>query len=179
MKKILFMLLMLGLLGAGGAWYWKRNGNAQTSVTTAPVKRGEGIYTIGATGTVEPEEVIDVGAQVAGRIMEFGKDKDGKNIDYGSYIEAGNLLAKIDETVYVAALAEAKASLAQANAGVQRAQADLLQMKAKLDQAQRDWDRAQKLGPSDALSQSQYDAYRAGYETAKANVGVGDASIIQ
>jgi len=179
MKKLLLVLVLLLIVGGTAAWYWKHNGKSEISVTTAPVKRGDVVYTIGATGTVEPEEVIDVGAQVAGKIMEFGKDKDGKNIDYGSYIEAGKLLAKIDETVYVAALAEATASLAQANAGVQRAQADLLQLKSKLDQAQRDWDRAQKLGPSDALAQSQYDAYRAAYEQAKANVGVGDAAIVQ
>ena len=43
------------------------------------MKRGNLIATISATGTVEPEEVIDVGAQVAGRIVEFGKDKNGRN----------------------------------------------------------------------------------------------------
>jgi multidrug efflux pump subunit AcrA (membrane-fusion protein) len=46
-------------------------------------------------------------------------------------------------------------------------------------QAERDWKRAQKLGPSDALSQSAFDAYQAGYETAKANVTVGEAAIVQ
>src|SRR2546421_1331140 len=126
MKKILFILVLLAIVGGSAAWYLKHNGNPQISLQTTPVKRGEVVYTIGATGTVEPEEVIDVGAQVAGKIMEFGKDKDGKNVDYGSSVEAGKLLARIDETVYLAAAAEAQAALAQANAGVQRAQADLL-----------------------------------------------------
>ena len=179
MKKLLLVLVLLLIVGGTAAWYWKHNGKSEISVQTAPVKRGDVVYTIGATGTVEPEEVIDVGAQVAGKIMEFGKDKNGKNIDYGSYIEAGGLMAKIDETVYVAALSEAQAELAQAKASVQRAQADLLQMKAKLDQATRDWERAQKLGPSDALSQSQFDAYRGAFEQARANVEVGDAAIVQ
>src|SRR4051812_34878700 len=120
MKKILFILVLIALVGGTAAWYWKHNGTSQTTVTTAPVKRGEVIYTIGATGTVEPEEVIDVGAQVAGKIVEFGKDKSGHTVDYGSNIEAKSLLAKIDETVYLAALSEAQAELAQANAGVQR-----------------------------------------------------------
>ena len=34
------------------------------------------LVTIRATGTVEPEEVVDVGAQVAGEILYFGKDAD-------------------------------------------------------------------------------------------------------
>src|SRR5947207_8338331 len=138
MKKFLFVLVLLAIVGGTAAWYWKHNGKSEISVSTAPAKRGEVVFTIGATGTVEPEEVIDVGAQVAGKIMEFGKDKSNKSVDYGSYIEAGTVLAKIDETVYVAAVAEAKAQLAQAEAGVKRAEADLLQLKAKLTQAQRE-----------------------------------------
>ena len=41
--------------------------------------------TIGATGTLEPEEVVDVGAQVAGQILEFGKDDSGKAVSSGVY----------------------------------------------------------------------------------------------
>ncbi|MCL4502993.1 MAG: hypothetical protein M1438_14255, partial [Deltaproteobacteria bacterium] len=55
---------------------------------TVPVKRGDLLASISATGTVEPEEVIDIGAQVAGRIVAFGKDKHGKQVDYGSVVEA-------------------------------------------------------------------------------------------
>ena len=57
-----------------------------------------------------------------------------------------------------------------------RAEADLGQLKAKLYQAKRDWDRAQKLGPSEALAQSGYDAYKSAYEIAQANVAVGEAA---
>jgi HlyD family secretion protein len=62
---------------------------------------------------------------------------------------------------------------------VQYATANLEQLKAKLYQATRDWDRAQKLGPSDALSQADYDAAQSAFETAKANVDVGKASVVQ
>ncbi len=179
MKKILLVLVLLAIVGGTAAWYLKHNGNSQITLQTTPVKRGEVVFSIGATGTVEPEEVIDVGAQVAGKIEEFGKDKSGKTIDYGSFIEAGNVLAKIDQTVYLADVSQAQAQLAQANAGVARADADLLQMKAKYNQADRDWERAKKLGPSDALAQTQYDAYEAGYEQARANVTVGEAAITQ
>ena len=146
---------------------------------TVQVKRGDLQAMISATGTVEPEEVVDIGAQVAGRIVSFGKDKNGEEVDYGSVVEAGTVLARIDDALYAADAASAKAQLAQAKAAVQKAQADLGQMEAKLLQTENDWKRAQKLGPSDALSQTDFDAARANYEVAKANLGVGKAAVVQ
>jgi HlyD family secretion protein len=146
---------------------------------TVPVKRGDLVATISATGTVEPEEVIDIGAQVAGRIVAFGKDKHGKTIDYGSAVEAGTVLARIDDALYAADVDQARATLGQSKAALQRSEADLNQLKAKLYQAQRDWARAQKLGPGDALSQADYDAAQSAFETAKANLEVGKAAIEQ
>ena len=92
-----------------GIWWWNSRGGAKLSFTTATVKRGDVAATIGATGTIEPLEVVDVGAQVAGRIRSFGTDRDGKTVDYGSVVEEGALLAKIDESVYAADLSVAKA----------------------------------------------------------------------
>lgn len=146
---------------------------------TAPVKRGDLLATIGATGTVEPEELVDVGAQVAGQILAFGKDGSGKTIDYGSVVEEGMVLARIDDSLFAADVATAKAQLEQARAGLLKAQADLGQLQAKLVQAERDWHRAKKLGPSDALSQADFDAAQSAYEVARANVEVGKAAITQ
>jgi HlyD family secretion protein len=143
------------------------------------VTRGDVVAAITATGTVEPEEVINVGAQVAGMILTFGKDADGKPIDYGSRVTSGMVLANIDDSLYKADVASAEAQLAQSKAGVVRAEADLVQLRAKLTQAERDWERAQKLGPSEAMAEVTYDSYKAAYDAAKANVSVGDAAIVQ
>jgi HlyD family secretion protein len=138
------------------------------------------VQTISATATIEPQEVIDVGAQVAGRIDEFGKDESGKTIDYGSVVKNGMVLAQIDNALYAADDASAKSQLAQAKAGEQRSVADLGQMQAALNKATADWDRAQQAGKgSGMLSAEQYDAYRAAFDTAKANIGVGEAAIEQ
>ena len=176
-------LSMLGLLGVllvvAVLWFWLGDNNPSDGFRTVPVTRGDLQAVISATGTVEPEEVVDVGAQVAGKIVAFGKDKDGKTVDYGSVVEAGTVLARIDDALYAADLANAQAQLEQNKASVQRAQSDLGQLQAKLYQAQRDWMRAQKLGPSDALSQADYDMALSGYEIAKANVKVGQAALAQ
>lgn len=177
--RLAVVLVLLGLIAAGAAWYLRRGDTGVTAFRTAQVTRGDLLASISATGTVEPEEVIDVGAQVAGQIMSFGTDVNGKTIDYGSVVENGTILARIDDAVYSADAAQAEAQVRSAGASVQRAQADLEQLKAKLRQAERDWDRARKLGPSEALSQASYDAYRSAYETAEANVAIGEAAILQ
>jgi len=179
MRKKSVILLVLIFIIVSATWYLLKANGQPVVYSTAEVKRGDLVVTITATGTVEPEEVVDVGAQVAGQIMSFGKDKNGKTIDYGSTVEQGTVLAQIDDSLYAADTMEAAAQLKLAKAGLLRSQADLEQMKAKLYQAQNDWERAQKLGPSEALAASSYDAYRSAYETAKANVAVAGAAIEQ
>ena len=178
-KSILFLVVLIGLIAGGATWLMKRDNNRSITYRTTPLSRGNLLATISATGTVEPEEVIDVGSQVAGKIVAFGKDKSGRPVDYGSTVEEGMILAQIDDSLYSADVAQAKSQLEQARAGLLRAKADLGQLEAKLFQAERDWNRAKKLGPSEALAQSDFDASKSAFEVAKANLEVGKAAIAQ
>jgi HlyD family secretion protein len=171
LKKSITVFVLLAL-AAGGAWWWFSNSGPKISFTTATVKRGDVAYTIGATGTLEPIEVVDVGAQVAGRVSSFGKDKAGKVIDYGSEIEEGALMAKIDDSVYAADLSVAKA-------GELSAAANLEQMQAKLDQTAAEWNRTQQLFKNKLCSQVDFDTAKANYEVSKANVSVAKSGIAQ
>ena len=225
MKKVIeivITLVVLGTIGYGGYYIYERaTAPAERVYRTAPVKRGGIIANINATGTIEPEEVVDIGAQVAGRINSFGMDKAGKPIDYGSVVEAETILAQIDASLYESDLAQARAQFDVDTAGVAKAQADLETAKAKLDQtksdheqlkakleqvqsdqhqfdarvdqaksdlaqsqakfeqAQRDWTRAQRLGPSDALSQESFDAFKGVFEAAQGAVNSNKAMIAQ
>lgn len=178
-RRILIVGLGVVMIALLLVVHWTRGGRNSAAFQTAPVKWGDLRVTISATGTLEPEEVVDIGAQVAGMIVSFGKDVNGNPVDYGSVVKQGTVLARIDDALYAADVATAKAQLAQNKAAVANAEANLEQLKAKYHQAQRDWARAQKLGPSDALSQADYDSYQSAYETARANVEVGKATIEQ
>lgn len=182
MKRIgvwIGMVVVLGVLGYGGYRLYASRTSAQSGYRTTPIKKTDIALTITATGTVVPEDVIDVGAQVNGQIAEFGVDVDGKPLDYRSSVQEGAVLAKIDEAVFAADLASSQAQLNQAKAQVGISIANRELAKARLEQARRDWERAQRLGNTAALSKAEYDASQSAFEQAVASVAVSEASITQ
>jgi HlyD family secretion protein len=172
LKKSIIIAGIVVVVFAGGFWMWGTHGSQKLLFTTVPITRGDVVATVGATGTLEPLEVVDVGAQVAGRISAFGTDTLGKTTDYGSTVQQGALLAKIDDSVYAADLSVAKAETLSADANLE-------EMKAKLDQADADWKRSEELYKSKLISESDYDTAKANYEIARANVSVADSGIAQ
>jgi HlyD family secretion protein len=187
MKLALSVIIVIVVVAGGAAYYTVYVApEPPTNFRTVTITRDDLLDTISATGTVEPEEVVDVGAQVVGRIKDFGIDPGDpdakKRIDYGSVIHEGTELAYIDDAVY-------KAQYDQAQAAYLRSQADLKQMQAKLMQTERDRKRAEELRsikdipgtdrPIKGIADSDYDLAVANNEVAKANVAVGEATIIQ
>lgn len=199
--KTFLILTAIVVTAAGGALAWQQYGASapQVHYRTTPVERGDLIVGVSATGTLQPEEVVDVGAQVVGRVNEFGLDPNAtaatsreKRIDYGSMVEEGTVLARIDDMVYVAQRNQAKAALA-------RAKADLIQLQARREQADAEWQRAQRLrelsvesiSPTSkarstapaikirGISDSDYVLAKSNYEVAVANVAVGEAAVSQ
>ena len=73
------------------------------------------MQTVSATGTVNPQNTIDVGTQVSGIVSEI-------DVDYNSKVKKGQVLARLDPTSLQAQLDSAKASLAQSQAQADAAQ---------------------------------------------------------
>ncbi len=173
MKKLILILLLLGL-GCGMAYLVSRKTSAgpTTRLRTVAIRSGDLLSTVNATGTLMPEEVVNVGAQVAGLIVGFGDDpaSPSGHVDYCSVVEQETVLASIDPTFYEAAVEQAEASL-------QSAEANLLQFDAKLKKAGSEWLRLKSLRASNTISESEYDTALADYESAKATVAAGKASI--
>ncbi len=79
---MIVVVIGLAVIGGGSAWWSRSKRDKEPTFRTMPVRRGDLAATISATGTLEPEAAVDVGAQVAGVIIAFGKDKQGKDIDW-------------------------------------------------------------------------------------------------
>lgn len=134
---------------------------------------------IQATGTIQPEDLIDVGAQVTGQILAFGVDAKGGEVDYCSEVKEGQLLAEIDSVTYRADLRIAQANLDNAKANLLKTQADLAHKTVVEQHTQRDFARAKRIGVGDALSQADYDGYESVYDQAVRQSEIAEATIAQ
>lgn len=186
--KYLLIGFCVVMVGVGFAWWWSSGSPRTSTLKTAPVQRGEVVATVTATGTIEPEEVVDVGAQVVGIIKEFGRDPrdSSRLVDFGTAVEEGTVLARIDDSLYRARLdkaaaqvEQAKAQVASAEADLGRAEANAKEAVAKHNQAKRDWDRAQLSFAGGTLSGQEYDAAQSAFEVTKAEIGVTEAATRQ
>jgi HlyD family secretion protein len=137
---------------------------------TVTVRQGDLRATVSATGTIEPEEVVDVGAQVVGAIVKFGADPrdPSKPISYGTPVDKGTVLAQLDDALFAAKRDQAEANLVRAEANVDQA-------RSKLDQTKRELDRGKKLHDrSGAIAQQELDLTQSNYDVAKAALAVAE-----
>jgi HlyD family secretion protein len=175
MRKLLVLLGVLWGAGAAGVWYWNDAQARRVSYRTVRLKKGDLRSTINATGTIEPRELVDVGAQVAGRVEGFGTDPHdpGKTVGYGSRVDQGTVLARLDAALY-------QARLDQARGRVAKAEADIEQAEAKLLQADREMERARKLKSRGTvvIAPKEYDECLTNCESAKAALAVSRSGLI-
>lgn len=176
-KLVIFVVVAVGLWWGWNAWQASKG--LQVEYSSVPVGKDNILITIDATGTLEPEESVEVGAQVGGQIVEFGKDTEGKEVDDSSFVKKGEVIARIDDVLIKSDIRRAEASVAEAKASIERSKADIIQSEARHNQAQKDRERAEKLGPGRALAESAYDQYIAEEEATRAAVAVAKASLEQ
>ena len=184
MKKVVKYLMILIVLAAvaAAAWmFFKKpvEDAPQIALRTEKITLDNVRRTISATGTVEPEELVNVGAQVNGKIMSFGKDADGKTVDYGSRVKKGMILAQIDDVTYKADLQEKEAQLEQANASIISAEAAITEADANEKLATSNWERAQKLFKQGSMTLSDYESYQTNYFVSRAACAKARASLAQ
>ncbi len=80
------------------------------------VDRGAINQVVTATGTINPVALINVGSQVSGTVAEL-------HADFNDRVKKGQVLLKLEPTIFNAQVGQAEASIASARANLQLAQA--------------------------------------------------------
>jgi HlyD family secretion protein len=172
MKRAAIVLLIIAAIGAGAGAYYIRRGGADLQVITAPITRGDIVDTVGATGTLQAVTTVQVGSQVSGNIQWLGAD-------FNSIVKKGQVIARLDPSLFEAQLQQARANLGQAQANLTKAQSDLERTKVQLLDAQQKYTRAKELATRSLLPQSDLDAAKIAVDTAQAMLQSQQATVAQ
>jgi len=172
MKRALIGLLIVGAIGAGAGAYYIRRGGPEIQVNTAPITRGDIIDSVGATGTLQAVTTVQVGSQVSGNIQWLGAD-------FNSIVKKGQVIARLDPSLFDAQLQQARANLGQARANLTKAQSDLERTKVQLVDAEQKYSRAKELATKSLLPQSDLDAAKIAVDSARAMLASQQATVAQ
>lgn len=169
-KKSRPLLLLLVLaLAAGGGWYgWQHYTSANTAVSKpqlVSVSRGTLEDSVAATGTLQPRDYVDVGAQVSGQLKKI-------HVEVGSEVQEGDLLGEIDATIYLSKVDATRAQLRNLRATLQDREAQLKLSRIQLR-------RQQALLAEDATTAESVQVAEANAESAAASLEALRAQIDQ
>jgi HlyD family secretion protein len=172
MKRALIGLLIVLAIGAGAGAYYIRRGGPEIQVNTSPITRGDIVDTVGASGTLQAVTTVQVGSQVSGNISYLGAD-------FNSIVKKGQVIAKLDPSLFDAQLQQARANLSQARANLAKSQSDLERAKVQLLDAQQKFTRSKELAAKQLLPQSDLDAAKIAVDTAEASLASQQATVSQ
>ena len=123
MRRLIAALLVIIVISGLGWVYYDRVSTQAEKKTAAPkfetitVQRGDLIATVSATGVLEVEEELPVTFQTVGRVKEV-------LVEEGDPVQAGDVLARLEDE-------DLRFQLRQAEAGLAAAQAQLAQLQKK------------------------------------------------
>jgi len=157
--------LSLLAVAAVAATWWTLDQRSTVRYVTAPIAKGAVTSTVTATGTVNPELTIIVGAAVSGIIQQL-------YCDYNTRVKKGQVCARIDPRAYQSVVDQNKANLAVAKAQLEKDKANLTYAKLALG-------RAATLLPTHAVSQDAYDSAKSTYDQAVAQITFDEATVQQ
>jgi len=92
------------LVAAGGYWVTREEDAPAAKPLYAPAQMGDVENLVTASGSLQPSQYVDVGAQVSGQLQRL-------HVEVGDTVEEGDLLAEIDATIQVAKVEASRASL--------------------------------------------------------------------
>ncbi|HWV53741.1 efflux RND transporter periplasmic adaptor subunit [Pseudorhodoplanes sp.] len=130
MRKLPVVVLCLAVIAAAALYFvpgWN-GAPADSSYRTAKVDRGEVVATVSATGTINPTTTVIVGSQLSGQVVEI-------LADYNSEVQAGQVVARLNQDQIRARLDAARADLAQMRAQKLVVEGQIEKVKAETEKA--------------------------------------------
>jgi HlyD family secretion protein len=166
MKKAIVTLVVLGAT-AGGAYtfYAYRRKAPEPTIMTAPITRGDIADTVGATGTLQAVTTVQVGTQVSGTIQAL-------YADFNSLVRKGQVIARLDPSLFETQIEQARANLI-------RAQADLERLKVTLEDARTKLARARELAARQLIPQTELDNAEVTVRSTDAQIRSSQAQVTQ
>jgi HlyD family secretion protein len=165
-KKALLIALIVGGIGSGGyAYYRYRSKPAAPTVNTSPITRGDVVDTVGATGTLQAVTTVQVGTQVSGTIQSL-------YADFNSLVKKGQVIARLDPSLFQTQIEQARANLI-------RAQADLERLRVSLEDAQTKLTRARELSSRELIPRSDLETAEVNAKSIEAQIRSSEAMVTQ
>jgi HlyD family secretion protein len=159
-KRLLWPLV--GVLVVAGAWFAWRGRPEPVRYTTGSVDRGDVVEVVGATGTLEAVITVQLGSQVSGTIESL-------HADFNSTVNKGQVVARLDPSLFQARRGQAEANLLAAKANVDRA-------KATVEDTRQKYERARELAAQKLLPQSDLETAKANHDGAVAQLKAAEAA---
>jgi HlyD family secretion protein len=163
--KVAFIIGMLAVTGLSVGAFYTRRGEAAPAVVTGTVTRGSIVSAIAATGTLQAVTTVQVGTQVSGTIQSL-------SADFNSIVRKGQVIARLDPSLFQTQVDSARANLTGAQADVQRAQ-------VTLDDARTKAVRARQLAEKQLIPTTDLEAAEVTERTADAQVRSSQAQLAQ
>ena len=143
-----------------------RGGAAKApNVTAAPVTRGSIVNVISSSGTLEAVTAVQVGSQVSGAVESLGAD-------FNSIVKKGQVLARLDQSLYRSAIEQAQANVTKASAELERA-------RVTANDAETKRERAAQLVERQLIPRNDLDNATLARDTALSQIRSADASLTQ
>lgn len=142
---LLVIVIALGVLGA------LMGGGGAASVRVEPVGRRDLVETVTASGWVRPHRSVDVQSDVMGRVVQL-------SVREGDQVTRGQLLLRIDATMYDAAVARSRGAVSESLAREAQARAGMLRATQSVERARALHERDRSLISDEQLEQAETEA---------------------
>ena len=172
MNKTKWIIIIAVILGIAVFAAFGFGHKTEAQYTTVEVRPHDIHQLVEATGTINAVTTVLVGSQVSGTISEL-------HADFNSKVTKGEVIARIDPSLFQGNLQQAQADLDQARANLVAARANLDKSHATQAQQKTDYERMVTLAKKGVISQQALDLAKANAETSGAGVGGAEAAVRQ